>query len=58
MERLRKFLRNETGASAVESGLLVALIVAVIVGAVTLLGGNLKATFEYIAGIVLKAGKP
>lgn len=54
MERIRKFLKGEAGASAVEYGLLVALIAAVIVGAVTLLGGNLKATFEYIAGIVLK----
>jgi pilus assembly protein Flp/PilA len=54
MERIRKFLKSEAGASAVEYGLLVALIAAVIVGAVTLLGGNLKATFNYIAGIVLK----
>ena len=54
MERIRKFLKDEAGASAVEYGLLVALIAAVIVGAVTLLGGNLKATFNYIAGIVLK----
>jgi pilus assembly protein Flp/PilA len=54
METIREFLRDETGASAVEYGLLVALIAAVIVGAVTLLGGNLKATFEYIATIVLK----
>jgi pilus assembly protein Flp/PilA len=54
MEKLLKFLRDDKGASAVEYGLLVALIAAVIVGAVTLLGGNLKATFEYVAGIVLK----
>jgi pilus assembly protein Flp/PilA len=54
MKKLFNFLRDETGASAVEYGLLVALIAAVIVGAVTLLGGNLKATFTYIAGIVLK----
>ena len=54
MGRLREFLTDETGASAVEYGLLVALIAAVIVGAVTLLGGNLKLTFDYIAGIVLK----
>ena len=54
MEKLRKLLRNEAGASAVEYGLLVALIAAVIVGAVTLLGGNLQATFNYIAAIVLK----
>jgi pilus assembly protein Flp/PilA len=54
MDRLRRFLKDERGASAVEYGLLVALIAAVIVGAVTLLGGNLKATFDYIASVVLK----
>jgi pilus assembly protein Flp/PilA len=54
MEKLLKFLKDDRGASAVEYGLLVALIAAVIVGAVTLLGGNLKATFDYVAGIVLK----
>lgn len=54
MERLLNFLKDDNGASAVEYGLLVALITAVIVGAVTLLGGNLKATFDHIATIVLK----
>ena len=57
VDHMRKFLhvlRDDKGASAVEYGLLVALIAAVIVGAVTLLGGNLKATFDYIATIVLK----
>jgi pilus assembly protein Flp/PilA len=54
MEKLLKFLKDDKGASAVEYGLLVALITAVIVAAVTLLGGNLKATFDYIASIVLK----
>ena len=53
-EKLSEFLKDDRGASAVEYGLLVALIAAVIVGAVTLLGGNLKATFDYIASIVLK----
>jgi pilus assembly protein Flp/PilA len=36
---------NEKGASAVEYGLLVALIAAVIVAAVTLLGGTLTGIF-------------
>jgi pilus assembly protein Flp/PilA len=54
MEKLIKFLKDDKGASAVEYGLLVALIAAVIVGAVTLLGGNLKATFDYVSSIVLK----
>jgi pilus assembly protein Flp/PilA len=54
MEKLLKFLKDDKGASAVEYALLVALIAAVIVGAVTLLGGNLKATFDYVSSIVLK----
>ena len=42
-------LRNEEGASAVEYGLLVALIAVVIIAAVTLLGGNLAEIFEDVA---------
>lgn len=42
-------LRNEKGASAVEYGLLVALIAVVIIAAVTLLGGNLNEIFNDIA---------
>jgi pilus assembly protein Flp/PilA len=54
MEKLLEFLKDDEGASAVEYALLVALITAVIVGAVTLLGGNLKATFDYITSIFSK----
>ena len=42
-------LGNERGASAVEYGLLVALIAVVIIAAVTLLGGNLNDIFNDIA---------
>ena len=54
MEKLLDFLRDDKGASAVEYAILVALITAVIVGAVTLLGGNLKTTFDYITSIFSK----
>ena len=54
MKRFLRFLKDDRGASAVEYGLLVALVAAVIVGAVTLLGGNLTQTFNYVAGVVLK----
>ncbi len=54
MEEPRKFLKDDKGASAVEYALLVALIAAVIVAAVTLLGGNLKAAFDSVATIVPK----
>ena len=43
---------DERGASAVEYGLLVALIAAVIVAGVTLLGDNLLETFNGAAGDV------
>jgi pilus assembly protein Flp/PilA len=54
VEKLLKFSKDDKGASAVEYALLVALIAAVIVGAVTLVGGNLKTTFDYVSSIVLK----
>ncbi len=47
---LKRFFKDEGGASAVEYGLLVALIAVVIVAAVTTLGTNLSGTFQNIAG--------
>jgi pilus assembly protein Flp/PilA len=41
--------RDERGATAVEYGLMVALIAIVIIAAVTLLGGNLNNLFNTIA---------
>ncbi|WP_270888087.1 Flp family type IVb pilin [Pedococcus sp. 5OH_020] len=40
---------REDGATAVEYGLMVALIAIVIIAAVTLLGGNLSSLFNSIA---------
>ncbi len=51
MERFRKLFRNETGASAVEYGLLVALIAAVIIGAVTAFGTGLRDLFNQVAAL-------
>lgn len=45
-------LRNERGASAVEYGLLVALIAVVIIAAVTALGLNLESIFDEIADAI------
>ncbi len=44
--RIRTTLRRDEGASAVEYGLLVAAIAAVIVGVVFLLGGTVKGAFS------------
>jgi pilus assembly protein Flp/PilA len=41
-------LRNERGATAVEYGLMVALIAAVIIATVTLLGGDVNAAFDKV----------
>ena len=43
-------MRNEDGATAVEYGLMVALIAIVIIGAVTAIGLALNGTFTDIAG--------
>jgi pilus assembly protein Flp/PilA len=42
--------RGDRGATAVEYGLMVALIAAVIIGAVTAIGVNLNALFTTVAG--------
>jgi pilus assembly protein Flp/PilA len=43
---------EEKGATAVEYGLMVALIAVVIIAAVTLLGNNLNAMFNAIAAAI------
>lgn len=45
----RRFSREETGATAVEYGLIVGLIAIVIIAGVTLLGNNLLGMFNGIA---------
>jgi pilus assembly protein Flp/PilA len=47
--RLRAMHRNERGASAVEYGLLVALIAIAIIVAITFLGGALDTIFNQTA---------
>jgi pilus assembly protein Flp/PilA len=55
MEKLRNFFKDESGASAVEYGLLVALIAVVIIGAVTTLGSSLSSKFQTVATSVTAA---
>jgi pilus assembly protein Flp/PilA len=44
---------REQGATAVEYGLMVALIAAVIIASVTLLGTNLDAIFAAVAAVIV-----
>ncbi len=53
MEKLIRFFKDEEGATAVEYGLMVALIAAVIVGVVTTLGTNIQTKFQEVATAVL-----
>lgn len=48
MNRLKEFAQDESGAAAVEYGMLVALIAAVIVAVVGLLGADIKRAFETV----------
>jgi pilus assembly protein Flp/PilA len=48
MERIIRFFKDEEGATAVEYGLMVALIAVAIIGTVTLLGGGLNTLFTTI----------
>ncbi len=46
---LKNFLRNEDGATAIEYGLIAALIAVVVVGALTTIGTSLNTSFTSIA---------
>jgi pilus assembly protein Flp/PilA len=49
MTFLKRFLKDEGGATAIEYGLIAALIAVVIIGAVQLLGENIDTQFNTIA---------
>lgn len=45
---IKNFLKNERGATAIEYGLIAALIAVAIVGVLVLLGPQLSATFNKV----------
>ncbi len=45
----KRFMKDESGATAIEYGLIAALIAVGIIGALTTLQGNLKTTFNTVA---------
>ncbi|WP_242126220.1 Flp family type IVb pilin [Sphingobium sp. Sx8-8] len=50
MQFIRKMLKNEKGATAIEYGLIAALIAVAAIGAMTSIGGGLKNTFNNVSG--------
>lgn len=47
---LQRFARDETGATAIEYGMIAALIAVVIIGALKTVGTSLSAKFSAISG--------
>ena len=54
----RGFLRDEEGVTAIEYGLIAALIAVVIVVAVALVGTRLNCQFDRVAQVLLNATDP
>lgn len=49
MSFIRKFVKNSKGATAIEYGLIAALIAVAAVSAMTTLGGKIATTFNNVA---------
>lgn len=50
VQYFKDFLREEDGVTAIEYGLIAALIAVVIIASLQLVGTNLEAVFNFIAG--------
>lgn len=51
-----RFLKDESGATAIEYGLIAALIAVVIISGVSVLGTNLNSKFKSVSDKVASAG--
>ena len=50
---INRFINDESGATAIEYGLIAALISVAIIGAVTTVGGDLTAIFNKVAAALV-----
>ena len=55
IQKIKNFLKEEEGATMVEYAIMVALIAAICVGAVQILGQNANTTFTNTAGKIAPA---
>lgn len=53
---LNRFAKDESGATAIEYGLIAALIAVVLIGALTLVGGSLSEKFTEVSEELDNAG--
>ncbi len=56
MKRLMRFFKDEEGVTAIEYGLIAALIALVIIIAVALVGTSLSTTFQSVGDHLLSVG--
>jgi pilus assembly protein Flp/PilA len=56
MTSLQRFINDESGATAIEYGLIAALIAVVIIGTVTALGTRIDGAFQQIRNAIPAAG--
>ena len=49
---IQQFLQDETGATAIEYGLIAALVAVGLIVALSVLGNNLSAQFNYIGSTI------
>jgi pilus assembly protein Flp/PilA len=56
MSKFLKLIKNEEGATAIEYGLIAALIAVAIIGALTSVGGHLSTTFNNVSSALSSAG--
>lgn len=53
---IQKFVRDEEGVTAIEYGLIAALIAVVIIASVKLVGANLIIVFDKVTAALIAAG--
>ena len=56
MHLIKRFMRESDGVTALEYALIAALIAVTIIGSLQLLGADLSAKFDFIAGVIGGAG--
>jgi pilus assembly protein Flp/PilA len=55
---IKTFIRDESGATAIEYGLIAALVAVAIIGALTVLGQELTNIFQYVADTLASVSAP
>jgi pilus assembly protein Flp/PilA len=58
IKTIKTFIRDESGATAIEYGLIAALVAVAIIGALTVLGQELTNIFQYVADTLASVSAP